>query len=208
MKVMVPRWLVGLAVGLGVWVVVWTGIRVSGPAAAAAPVRASESVSAILQGLPGVWVRMEGAAPGVGKDGAGSETLEAEVAIQLRQAGVPVLGEHEADERPGGPQLVLNVNVMDLADGRGHAYAVAVELRERVRLARASRTEVRATTWSKRAMGVVPSDRMHAIRDRVKDIVAVFAVEYLEANEGGRGDPGANPASKHASEPHTSGEQP
>jgi hypothetical protein len=138
----------------------------------------------IFAGLTGVGVLVEDVNSKAKEDGLDKTTLQTDVELRLREAGVPVLLKSEALKRPGCPILYLSVIVLERESG-GYAYSADVELTEQVTLVRKPAViAIGATTWHARSIvGVVgASELAETVRGTVRDQVAQFVNVYLAAN--------------------------
>ena len=138
----------------------------------------------IFAGLAGIGVLVEEVDSIAGEDGLDKTTLQTDVELRLRQAGVPVLLKSEALKRPGSPFLYVNVKALQRANG-GYAYGADVELQEQVKLARRPAVLVlSATTWRARGtLGVVEASELaETVRAVVRDQIDEFVNVYLAAN--------------------------
>jgi len=104
--------------------------------------------------------------------GLDRETIETDVQLQLRLAGVRVLSEQQSLSNPGNPYLYVDVSVA------GCAAAIAVELRQNARLERNGKRAMAVTTWS--AMFLETNPTAKNLRGLVKDQID----QFLKATHG------------------------
>jgi len=134
-----------------------------------------------LAGLTGVGVLVEEMNPDAEKDGLARSTLQTDVELKLRQAGIRVLSKDEWLAAPGRPSLYLNVNTFSRTGL--YAYCILLKVKQRVTLIRNLATTSWGTTWDSRGfMGTVGADNLHTVRDDVRDQVDQFINAYLAAN--------------------------
>lgn len=152
--------------------------------ALACPVAAGEepSAGAKLAGLSGVFVAVEEIRADAERDGLFRSTLQTDVELKLRQAGVRVLTEAEASATPGRPWLYLTV-----ATYRGreniYAYSIRLALLERAIPVRNPTISLGALTWRATGkLGLVGAENLSQLREPIRDTVDQFINAYLEAN--------------------------
>jgi hypothetical protein len=126
-----------------------------------------------LKGIDGVQVLVEDLSDSAKALGLEKETIQTDVELKLRLAGMRVLSDEEDNNTPGMPYLYVNVRVVR------SAAAVGVELRQSVRLARNGEPALGAT-WS--AGGVGTNLTAESIRGHVKDYVEAFLNAWLSVN--------------------------
>ena len=141
-----------------------------------------EGERATLAGLTGVRVVVEGMNLDAEKDGLAESTLQTDVELKLRQAGIRVLTREEGFADPGFPHLYLNVGTLRIRTGF-YVYCIRLELKQRVVLIRNLAITSLGVTWQARGIvGSVGADRLHTVRDDVRDQVDQFLNAYLAAN--------------------------
>lgn len=129
---------------------------------------------ASLKGLKGVQVLVEPLQTEVEQGGLNKASIQTDVELKLRQAGITVLTEE------GTPYLYIDVNT---SSGSLYAYFVGVKLCQTVRLDRDPSIQVLlATTWDVGEVGTVGRVNLRSIRDRIKDLVDMFINAYLSVN--------------------------
>jgi hypothetical protein len=133
---------------------------------------------AILQGLEGVRVVVERLKPEIERDGLFGSTLQTDVELNLRMAGIKVLSEEEWLKTPGAPYLYLKVNAFQCA--RGYVYNIDLTLEEEVTPVR-KRLKVSATT-SKIGDQLGIASSLSDIRGEARDLVDEFIKAWQEAN--------------------------
>jgi len=135
-----------------------------------------------LTGLTGVHVVVEEMNPAAEKDGLTEFTLQMDVELKLRQAGIRVLTSGERLVAPGNPYLYLRVGTIKNEMGL-YAFDTDLELRQEVRLTRNPAITSLAATWSARGrIGSIGSRNLPSVRDSVRDQVDEFLNAYLAAN--------------------------
>ncbi len=137
-----------------------------------------------LAGLTGVYVIVERVDPDAEQEGLDQSTLQTDVEVKLRQAGIRVLTKTEALVTPGAPNLHLMVDTMKLSGAALPIYAVSfhLELNQEVMLARKPTIALLAPTWSTSGIGAAGTKALHRMRENVRDLVDRFINAYLAAN--------------------------
>ena len=143
----------------------------------------SEFERTTLAGLTGVKVEVWHENPDAERDGLWRSTLQTDVELKLRQAGIRVPAEDKWPGTPGAPFLRLTVGTLRV-DDRLYAYCVHLKLYQDVRLARDPTVTVPAPTWHPRdQIGTVPPKNLsNEVRESVRDMVDKFINAYLAAN--------------------------
>ena len=156
-------------------------------AASAATAGDDEFSRQSLKGLKGVGVLLEDLHADVEQDGLNKTSIQTDVELKLRQAGITVLTQAERRAAPGGPFLYITVNTQQRPTAAGlYAYSISVELSQNVQLERDPTIQiVGATTWSVGEVGTVGRDRLRGVRDGIKDLVDMFINAYLSVNPKG-----------------------
>lgn len=135
-----------------------------------------------LVGLRGVEVRVAikwgDMPPGV----VSEASLQAEIELELRRVGIPVLSREESSRTPERPVLVLDL--VCVTDSTGSSCAYMLALIQRVKLERDNTIAQQAMTWTN-DVGVVTVGRDGGggfIREKVREQVRQFANDFLAAN--------------------------
>lgn len=126
-----------------------------------------------LKGISGVQVVIEDLSDSAKALGLEKETIQTDVELKLRLAGIRVLSEQENNNTPGSPSLYVNVRVVR------SAAAVAVELKQSVRLVRNGELAL-GTTWS--VGGVGTNLTAESIRRHIQDYLDEFLNAWLSVN--------------------------
>ncbi|HXW62876.1 MAG TPA: hypothetical protein VEJ45_09765 [Candidatus Acidoferrales bacterium] len=126
-----------------------------------------------LKGISGVQVLIEDLSDSAKALGLEKETIQTDVELKLRLAGIHILSEEEDNNTPGAPSLYVNVRVVR------SAAAVAVELKQGVRLVRNGELS-QGTTWS--VGGVGANLTAESIRNHIKDYLDEFLNAWLSVN--------------------------
>jgi hypothetical protein len=146
-------------------------------AANAATAVDAEFSRASLKGLQGVQVVVEPLEAEAEQVGLNKTSIQTDVELKLRQAGITVLTE------AGTPYLYIDVNTSKSPSGPLYAYFVGVKLCQTVRLDRDPSIKIfAATTWDVAELGTVGRVNLRSIRERIKDLVDMFINAYLSVN--------------------------
>ena len=131
-----------------------------------------------LKGLNGVYVTVEDLQPDAEKAGLTKSSIQTDVELKLRMAGIPVLKGSRT------PFLYVALNSIELSQfGEGIvAYNINVELNQDVYLARDPNVHSVASTWSTGFTGIIRLDNIQLLRDHDKDKVDDFISAYLSVN--------------------------
>lgn len=136
-----------------------------------------------LRGLAGVAVAVSNIPQEAERDGLFHNTLQTDVELRLRMAGIRVLTGEQWLNALGQPTLNISVG---LVKSRSDVYAKSVEVTvtQNVLLTRNASTFVRAATWqSFKFVGISNSSILQRdIRDNVADSVDEFINAFLAAN--------------------------
>ena len=149
-------------------------------AASAATASDNENDRRSLKGLKALNVAVEDLKPEVEQGGLNKTSIQSDVELKLRQAGIAVLTKAEMRATPGAPYLYINVSTHS---GSLYSVSITVELCQAVRLDRdPSLWLPDATTWSVMGVGVVGQDKLPELRDGIKHYIDQFISAYLSVN--------------------------
>jgi hypothetical protein len=131
---------------------------------------------ATLKGIDAVSVIVEDLSDGAKLIGLTRETIQTDVELKLRLAGMRVTTQEESYTLPGMPSLYIRVTLTD------HAEAASIEgqLWQNVKLDRNGQSAFGATTWS--TILVTTHPHAQTIRENVKDVVDEFLNAWLSVN--------------------------
>lgn len=132
----------------------------------------------VLRGLVAVTVKVERLRAEIEQDGLFASTLQSDVEMKLRLAGIKVLSEEQALESPDSPHLYLFVDAFKHSEG--YIYRIQLSLREPVMVLR-THTKMFATTLRIRdELGITPY--LSEIRGEAQDLVDEFIKAWQAAN--------------------------
>lgn len=163
-------------------------LLILGAVANAATAQDDDNTRRTLKGLLGVEVGVE-PVPRDGEDrGLTTKAIQTDVELQLRLAGIRVLGDTEVYRpldpagRPSSaatarPYLYVIVNVF----GRNNTWAYSIEVTLRQDAVLANGVTARAETWSVAGVGLAGAD-LRGVRDVVKDNINQFINAWLSVN--------------------------
>src|SRR3989442_2679525 len=135
-----------------------------------------------LKGLRAVHVVIERMSPEAERDGLPRDTIQTDVELKLRQAGITVSSKSEP---PAFAYIYVNVNTLKAAPPTSglYAYCVHVELVQGVTLARNAKVLTYAPTWrALGSVGTVVAVKLSRVREVVRDAVDEFINDYLAVN--------------------------
>jgi hypothetical protein len=130
--------------------------------------------SKLLQGFDTLQILIEGLPKTLTDKGLSESQIENDIEIKLRQAKFKI-----AENTT--PFIYVTVNAVD-TDGLV-AYAINVSLQQSVVLQRDKLVWTIAPTWKKENIGIVGRNRINSIREKIKDFVDEFILDYLKAND-------------------------
>jgi hypothetical protein len=132
----------------------------------------------VLRGLAAVTVKVERLRAEIEQDGLFASTIQSDVELKLRLAGIKVLSEEQCIENPDCPHLYVFVDAFKHSEG--YIYRIQVSLREPVMVLR-TRTKMLATTLRIRdELGITPY--LSEIRGEAQDLVDEFIKAWQTAN--------------------------
>ena len=159
-----------ISVSLGVWVI----LAISTFAFA----YMKQGEEEVLQGLEAVHVKVERLKAEIEQDGLFASTLQSDVELKLRLAGIKVLSEEQWLENPDSPYLYLFVDAFKHSEG--YVYRIQISLREPVMIIR-KRMKACATTLRIRdELGITAN--LSEIREEAQDLVDEFIKAWQSVN--------------------------
>jgi hypothetical protein len=135
-----------------------------------------DTVRATLKGITAVFVLVESLPDGAKKLGLSDETIQSDVELKLRLAGLRVVTVQEGLQVPGSPYLYVNLNVMDDAG----AASIEIDFNQDATLERNGQHASGVTTWHKGMVVQLPSGQ--GTREHIKDLTDAFLNDWLAAN--------------------------
>lgn len=135
-----------------------------------------------LHRLPGVRVEIEPYANAARDDGLDPDSLRHLMESKLVDAGIAVLTEDEWQVTIGNPLLLLRIDLLKPSDFF-YLYALRLELKQLVVLARDSTIPAFSATWtSESTVGSVQTANLPSLRWRVADQVDRFIAAHAAAD--------------------------
>jgi hypothetical protein len=134
-----------------------------------------------LQGLQGVEVVIESLRPDAETDGLSQEAIRTAAELILRSRSIRVLTRSESLRMPAAPYLYVKVSTYNHSSDL-YAYAVTVEVMQKVSLAQRPQQTMSATTWEKGGVGTTSHSNIRMVIDSVESKVKEFANDFLAAN--------------------------
>lgn len=143
---------------------------------AAPSVRAQDTFAATLKGISAVFVLVESLPDGAKVLNLTKDTIQTDVELKLRLAGMRVASQQEGEKLSGSPHLYVQINLTDSAQ----AASIDVELDQNATLELNGQFAPAVATWSKGIL--IASPTAQGIRDGVKDRIDQFLNAWLSVN--------------------------
>lgn len=138
-----------------------------------------------LKGIKGVSVLIEDLSPVAKELGITKESLNTEVELKLRLAGIKVYSSEEWLNSHGAiSTLYVNLHTVGFGGVRGaYAYNIEFLLQDVAYITRSSRTDL-VITWRDSRLGVynTKKDGLEAINKSFKVVTDIFLNDYLAVN--------------------------
>ncbi len=140
-----------------------------------------------LQGLDGVQVIVRKLSSKTEAAGLTRKGIQDNVEASLNKANIKVLSAKECLFSPGAPSLDIEVKVSPAACGSdkpaGYFYALDVSVTQGVFLARDSKVNLHADTWTVQDVGQVSS--LKEVQAKVQEMIGKFVDSYQAAQDKG-----------------------
>lgn len=163
---------------VGVWMLVALVGLAGSPAAASDFERDRKT----LKGLRGLAVVVEDLAPEVERHVPVS-TVQTDVELKLRLAGITVLSRQDLVSTPGSPYLYVHINGLQSNIQPLFAYSTTVSLTQKVVLVRDPEVGLLAETWSSSAVSLAGTVMLsEGVRQAIREHVDRFINAYLSVN--------------------------
>ena len=134
-----------------------------------------------LKDIQSFYVSVERLAPEIEQDGLTQKSIQDDVQMQLRGAGIETVPEKEAFDVPGNPYLYVNSHVLKLPATKEYIYSIRVSFHQNVYSLREPTIIVGAATWSSaNVIGI--TGNLTKIRASIKSQVATFIEAYRFVN--------------------------
>jgi hypothetical protein len=146
--------------------------------AGSSPIQAqdNERTRASLKGISSLSVLIENLPDGAKVLGLTKESIQTDVELKLRLAGIRVLTPEEDYKVLGSPYLYVDLNLTNSAQ----AASIEVELHQDARLDLNGQPAIGVTTWDTGYL--VSNPTAQGVRDRIKDLVDKFLNVWLSVN--------------------------
>lgn len=132
----------------------------------------------VLKGLKAVRLDVERIKPEIERDGLFRETLQEDMELKLRLAGIKVLTEEEAQAKPEAPLLYLNVDALKCSFG--YVYNIGLYLMEPVTTLRKPLKTQATVLRIPEHLGI--ASRLSEVRDAAGDVLDEFVNAWKEVN--------------------------
>lgn len=159
-----------ISVSLGVWVI----LAISTCAFA----YMKQGEEEVLQGLEAVHIKVERLKAEIEQDGLFASTLQTDLELKLRLAGIKVLSEEQYLHNPDSPYVYLFVDAFKHSEG--YVYRIQIGLREPVLIIRNRMKAVATTLRIRDELGITA--HLSEIRDEAQDLVDEFIKAWQDAN--------------------------
>jgi len=134
-----------------------------------------------LKEIKSFYVSVERLAPEIEEDGLTLKSIQQDVEIQLRRAGIKTVPEKEAFDVPGNPYLYVNSHVLKLPATKEYIYSIRISFHQNVYSVREPTIIVGAATWSSaNVIGI--TGNLAKIPTSIKTQVATFIEAYRFVN--------------------------
>jgi hypothetical protein len=144
---------------------------------------APESDRQSLVGITGVHVGVSGDMPQSVQQNVTQETLQTDVEMRVRKAGIRVMNPKEILQVPGTPHLTLKVTTHEDPEHLFYAFGIELTLVQDVGLVRDTKIVGRAPTWGTGFVGLVGRQSLRDIRFHVWKMVDQFVKDYTAVNQ-------------------------
>jgi hypothetical protein len=147
------------------------------------PVHAQATGLAIatLKGISAVAVAVEQLPDRAKAVGLTEESIQTDVELKLRLAGMRVVPKEEVDKVPGAPWLYVRVNVRHVTDNIEAAH-IDVFLCQGAILERNGQVAPITVTWFTGQLSVLGTNAAETLRDETKDLIDEFLNDWLSVN--------------------------
>lgn len=141
-----------------------------------------------LQGLSGlnVYVGITGHSREAEKDGLRQSSLQTDVEVRLRQAGIKIFTEEENAKVLGRTEFVVELTLIKhqiLEVAEMYFYTLDIHLSEQATLMRNPSRTVWADSWvTLEWSGTLHGRNFTPLRDKLRDVTDEFINDYLAAN--------------------------
>jgi len=142
----------------------------------------AQGTSDSMKGLIGVHVIVQEPSKEAEKDGLTKASIQTDVEVKLRLAGIRVLTREETLKAPGKPYIYVNVDTLRNPSFPFYAYNVRVELFQEVESVVRAGVMVSGITWQNTRVGSVGASNLREVRDDLKDDMDKFVNDWLTAN--------------------------
>ncbi len=142
---------------------------------------AQAGTNAVLKGANPMAVVIQDLAEDATREEFTTALIRTDIELELRKAGIRVVGRNELPSEGGQPYLYVFVNT---ARGALNVYAYNIDVRffQNATLTRNPDIALSVPTWSRSIVGTERGNRLPALRDKIKEILQAFLNDYLAAN--------------------------
>jgi len=101
-----------------------------------------------------------------------------DIELKLIQSNIPI---DKPNEVPSGKILVTEIYAMPIEDTKIYSIIIHMFFTEWVKLDRINE-KVEIISWDSFEMDILDKNKIHKTRDKVKDLLDTFILDYLKAN--------------------------
>jgi len=136
-----------------------------------------------LTGIKVLCVSIQGVTEEVKRIGLSAEQIEKDVEEKLKEIGIKVVSEEEAEKLAGKPSIYVNISVHKRERVAAFMFHVDVGVLQEVELVRDPKIQIMSITWTKGRIGECPSRGfVKAMREAVGYLTDQFCEDYRKAN--------------------------
>ena len=131
-----------------------------------------------LRGLPGIELQLEAFEPEIERDGLTRAAVQAEIARQLRDAGIIVYASQGANPSDAKAYLYVLVNSVKIPGQDQYAIGLQVDLRQTLRSLVTPINVVDAMTWNQADVIVARTGDLPRVREVIRGYVDRFIADW------------------------------
>ncbi len=136
-----------------------------------------------LAGIKTVCVSVVGVTDEVKKVGLSAEQIEKDVEEKLKEIGIKVVSEEDAEKLPGKPSLYVNISARKRERVAAFMFHTDVGVLQEVELVRDPMIRIMSITWTKGRIGECPSRGLvKAMDETINYLMEEFCKDYRKAN--------------------------
>ena len=130
-----------------------------------------------------LYVSVQGVTEEAKKVGLSAEQIQSDVEERLKEIGIKVVSEEEAEKLPGSPSLYVNISARKRERVAAFMFHVDVGVLQEVELVRDHKIQIMSITWTKGRIGECTSmSFVKSMREAVGYLMDQFCEDYRKAN--------------------------